>query len=323
MKKALLLLLIYFAYNAKVYSQTPEIIFSGLKSPQNGVICAGQKFTAIFNTRGSFYTGNKFSLQIATWGGSVILNLDTKDSSGFLVGEYPSDDVLSQLNPNEYYYLQIASTAPKIISNQAKQDFRYAKLPKLIHNPISSTTIRKGTALGIDLTGSAMAPLSFTTSEGDNYYMNNVASYNSTVRFDVYPQKSGEFKIKEIKNACGQGTVEGNVSLTVHSNTLTLNRKDNMVFCKGVVNRLRITKQGTWNTDNKFLLEFSSYRNDKIFVVEATENDGELSFTLPDAISTASYNVVLKSTSPAMIGEGRTSVDINGKTVCRLAEPNY
>ena len=83
------LLLAFFLFNSlsSLFAQSFDIV--GIVEPSQNYICSKQKLVFAIQKNGTFDTNNKFTLQLVNNQNKVVLNLDTKDSAGFILSNLP------------------------------------------------------------------------------------------------------------------------------------------------------------------------------------------------------------------------------------------
>ncbi len=319
MRKFLLIQLFIFGCFLQVFSQS--LVMTKMLQPAQSTLCAGAKFIIAYQKTGNFNSDNKINLQFVDYYSSsrVILNIDTKDSSGYLVGVFPDFLRISELN---YYLsdsynsmaLRIASTSPEVVSAPlvSYSTFSLGIRPS-IRIDTTSTTIARDKVLQLRISGSATSPFSITTSEGTVYSVRNYWLSFADERVNTYPNKSGDFYIKEVSNICGIGTSQGKVKLSVSDNSLYISNLSSTTYCTDGNIKLSIEKRGTWNADNKFMIRFITSNNPaQYYDVEAKESDGIVSAKIPGLVPRTSFNLSVVATSPFTISPAHTtSVNVN------------
>lgn len=177
MRKFLLIQLFIFGCFLQGFSQS--LVMTKMLQPAQSTLCAGTKFIIAYQKTGNFNSDNKINLQFVDYYSSsrVILNIDTKDSSGYLVGVFPDFLRIPELN---YYLsdsynsmtLRIASTSPEVVSAPlvSYSTFSLGIRPS-IRIDTTSTTIARDKVLQLRISGSATSPFSIVCI--CQFYQNN------------------------------------------------------------------------------------------------------------------------------------------------------
>ncbi|MDI9881563.1 T9SS type A sorting domain-containing protein [Flectobacillus longus] len=319
MRKFLLIQLFIFGCFLQVFSQTVTI--TRIVQPTSTNFCSGGRFIIAYKKTGEFNSDNKFKLQLVdSYSTSkVLVDIDTKDSSGYLVGTFPDFQQISGLSSyldNSYYsnvMLQIASTSPKVdpIKFVTYASFSLAVRPN-IKLDTTSASISRDKVLQLKLSGIATGTFSITTSEESVHTVQNYYTNFTDVRVNTYPNKSGDFYIKEVSNFCGVGVAQGKIKLNVSDNLLNISNLTSTTYCTDGNISFSIEKRGTWNADNKFKIRFISISNSsQYYEVEAKELDGVVSAKIPGLIPRTNFNISVIATSPLTISPTfSTSVSI-------------
>lgn len=308
MRILLLVQLFLFSCFLPVFSQTATI--TKFVEPTSSNFCSGSKFIIAYQKTGQFNSDNKFKLQIVDPynTGKVLIDIDTKDSSGYLVGKFPDFLQISGLSNflySSYNYIkvQLASTSPVVapVPFLSYSSFSLA-VPPSIKIDTSSVAISRDKALLLKVSGTSTGTTSITTSEGSVHSFQSYSTNFSDYVITTYPNKSGDFFIKEVSNICGVGTAQGKIKLTVSDNFLSISNLSNTTFCTDANINVSFEKRGTWNADNKFKIRFTSTSNaSQFYDVEATESDGVLSAKIPGIIPRTSYILRILATSPLIV----------------------
>lgn len=304
MRKFLLLAFFLFnSFSSFLFAQSFDIV--GIVEPSQNYICSKQKIVLAIQKNGTFDANNKFTLQLLNNQNKIVLNLDTKDSSGFLVtylpdfAQYPSVFDYEGNTSSFLFRFQMLSSSPGYTTGIFNQAFAIAKVPNVRIIDTTSTGVTRGLAYEMRLTGSGSFPMVFKTSEGASIASSS-NNWIEPISLKTYPQKSGDFYIKEVSNMCGIAKVAGKVKLDVVDNFLSINDYAMGEFCIGNNVKIFVEKRGTWNTNNKFYIRFvSPYYQNVYFDVEAIEtNDGALLATIPTYIKEGTYHIKIQSSSP-------------------------
>ncbi|MDI9863368.1 T9SS type A sorting domain-containing protein [Flectobacillus sp. DC10W] len=314
MRKFLLIQLFIFGCFLQGFSQTVTI--TRIVQPTSSNICSGSKFIIAYQKTGNFNSDNKFKLQFTdSYNTSkVLVDIDTKDSSGYLVGTFPDFQQIPGLsnflyNSYNYVKIQIASTSPVVapVLYGSYSSFTLGVRPT-VKIDTSSVTISRDKALLLKLSGTSTGSASITTSEGSVHSLQSYSTNFSDYVISTYPTKSGDFFIKEVTNVCGVGTAQGKIKLTVSDNFLSISNLPSTTYCTDANINISFEKRGTWSADNKFKIRFTSTSNaSQYYDVEASETGGVLSAKIPGIIPRTSFSLRILGTSPLTVSSSYSS----------------
>lgn len=314
MRKLLFTQLLIFSCFLQVFSQS--LVLTKMLQPTQSNLCAGAKFIIAYQKTGNFNSDNKFKLQLVdSYSTSkVLVDIDTKDSSGYLVGTFPDFQQISGLsnflyNSYNYVKVQIASTSPVVSPALygSYSSFALGVRPT-VKIDTSSVTISRDKALLLKLSGTSTGSVSITTSEGSVHSLQSYSTNFSDYVISTYPTKSGDFFIKEVTNVCGVGTAQGKIKLTVSDNFLSISNLPSTTYCTDANINISFEKRGTWSADNKFKIRFTSTSNaSQYYDVEASETGGVLSAKIPGIIPRTGFSLRILGTSPLTVSSPYSS----------------
>ena len=326
MRKFLFTQLLLLGCFLQVFSQT--VTFKRIVQPTSTNFCSGGKFILSYQKTGNFNSDNKFKVQLTDYfqPNKVLVDIDTKDSSGYLVGTFPDFQQISKLSDYlykrtnyNYVRIQIATTSPSVEPSQFGLASSFALIirPNIIIDTTSASIFRDK-VLPLKLSGTSSGDFSITTSEGSVHTVQSHSINFTDVFVNTYPNKSGDFYIKEVSNTCGVGTAQGKVKVTVVDNLLQISNLLGTTYCTNGNIKLSIEKRGIWNADNKFLIRLISINNPSQFYdVEAKESDGIVSAKIPSLVPRTSFNLSVVATSPFTISPAHTT-SVNVKEEAKI-----
>jgi len=323
MRKFLFTQLLLLGCFLQVFSQS--LVMTKMLQPTQSTLCAGAKFIIAYQKKGDFNSDNKIKLQLINYYDSskVLVDIDTKDSSGYLVGAFPDFQQIPEFSnslSNSYgsILLQIASTSPAVVSAPLSYSSVALGVRPNIRIDTTSTTIARDKVFQLKISGSATSPIAITTSEGTVHSVQHNSLLFVDVRVNTYPNKSGNFYIKEVSNICGIGTSQGKIKLSVSDNSLHISNLSSTTYCTDGNIKLSIEKRGTWNADNKFMVRFITSNNPaQYYDVEAKESDGIVSAKIPGSLPRTSFNLSVVATSPFTISPVHTT-SVNVKEEAKI-----
>lgn len=274
---------------------TQSVSLDAVIVPSKEYLCAGKNVVLAYHTDGAFNADNKFTIQLVS---NTSISLETKDSSGFLVGKIPAsieDNLAGPFTP--VYQIRIISSSP-VVNSSSTSNYNIGILPVLTVSSAKIYTLQ-GAAASISLEGRPYLPLpmTFVSSENEIFEMTSVRNPGAYVAY-MHPQKTGAFSFKSVQNACGVGKITGSVDIVSTPNILEYAGFGPKTFCKGGNVSFSVNTFGTWQNGNKFYIELK-LNETKSYQLEATLKDNIVTAKLPDDIEVEKYySARIYATSP-------------------------
>lgn len=274
---------------------TQSVSLDAVIEPSKEYLCAGKNVVLAYHTNGAFNADNKFTIQLVS---NTSISLETKDSSGFLVGKIPASIEANLAGPfTPVYQIRIISSSPAVNSSSTS-NYNIGILPVLTVSSAKIYTLQ-GAAASISLEGRPYLPLpmTFVSSENEIFEMTSVRNPGAYVAY-MHPQKTGAFSFKSVQNACGVGKITGSVDIVSTPNILEYAGFGPKTFCKGGNVSFSVNTFGTWQNNNKFYIELK-LNETKSYQLEATLKDNIVTAKLPDDIEVEKYySARIYATSP-------------------------
>ena len=282
------LLLILFSFILK--GQTIGI--SKVQSETNSIICLGKKVLVTYTKTGTFNQDNIFKVQMKSSYSENWTNLETKDSSGYLVITLPSE-MPNAISGNSYYSsdFRIASSSPSLVSNNFSYQNTYS-LPRVELLGLKKVAIYPYEAVGMNVNVYGTGPITLLMSDSTSVKID----YNGTNQnVLVAPSKAGKFSILSVNNECGVGKNSGSVDIKIIDNSLKIIDIVNSSICKNSKINLHVIKSGKWTANNKFTIRLTNSNSSTKYYYdfEAIESDGIFSANIGSTIPYGTYNVKL------------------------------
>ena len=280
---ALVFFLFFFLFNANAQTLSLDNV-----SSQNGsnYICTNQNLYISYSLSTSqFGTSNKFTVQASKDYGVTWVVISSVDTLGTILTSIP-ETFLNPSTSSNSILLKISSSVPKLESSS-----RYITVnskPKVNITGASKSSIVRGEVINFTSSGDMYfsLPTSITTSDG-NIYQDITYLSDANLR----PQKTDTYTIKQISNACGMGTITGDVNITVKDFSINVNSSTSFNTCIGNTVSVNVQTLGIEPAQTTYLVRLYQTSNSTSFIeLPATLKDNLLSFPINENVIPTYYN---------------------------------
>lgn len=265
-KLQLSLLLMFFTFVLK--GQSIEI--TKVQGETGSTICLGKKVSVSYNITGSFNLGNTFKIQVKSSNVDNWVNLDTKDSSGYLLAVLPTNINGIQENYDNYGDFRVSSSSPAISSQRYAYWNIYTPANVEIMG-IKKNVLYPNEPVSMSFKYSGSVPISLLMIDSLSIHLNGYGNRDDVI---IATQKAGNYEILNVRNICGVGQNKGgSVNLRINENRLKIIGVSNSIICKNGTLAINVAKLGKWADGNKFILRLKNNTDaSKTYDFDATVN---------------------------------------------------
>ncbi|GAB2786629.1 hypothetical protein GCM10027275_33930 [Rhabdobacter roseus] len=265
-------------------------------------VCPGSTLLVPFTTEGTFGNDNAFSVQLVDATGNFIIVSDLVDKGPIEI-VIPPDKKGGLL-----YRLRIIASNPKMQSEEVP--LRLMPRPHArLETADGSTSARimpgQEAQLRVNLSGSG--PWTFQLSDGTIVRQ----TLSNPYYFRVKPDRIQAYTLLGVSNACGSGTVAGNVIVNVDPNPeprLALkDTEKGLRVCTNTPFQVAFSATGRYRSGNNFVVQIAD--RDGVFrTVSSADTMAPILAQIPMSIRPGQYRLRVASSSPVLFSDTTTIV---------------
>ncbi|QJD77603.1 T9SS type A sorting domain-containing protein [Spirosoma rhododendri] len=164
----------------------------------DGFTCSGSSITVLFNTKGSFPTGNTFTLQVSDSTGTTFRNLATAEAVNAIQGTLPAD------LPAGYGYRLRITSADGTISNTIPSPFTIRTGATATFSA-ASYTVRSDKVVPLTVNFTGQGPWVYTIQNGST--KQDLQATTSSATIELPFSGTTAFTLTMVSNGCGTGQI--------------------------------------------------------------------------------------------------------------------
>ncbi|WP_247232918.1 hypothetical protein [Telluribacter sp. SYSU D00476] len=263
-------------------------------------VCAGTTIQVPFTPTGTFNADNSFLVQLIDASNNfIVISAPTK--SGPISAVIPADK-----RGGHQYRLRVVSTSPAILGNEVSIRLLSAPTARLeTGDGSASSRIMPGqeAQLRVNLTGSG--PWSFRVSDGTVVR----ETLSNPYYYSIRPEQIQAYRLTGVANACGSGTVNGEVIVNVDPNPeprLALkDAEKGFRVCSDTPFQVSFSATGKYKAGNNFVVQMADA--DGVFKnISQVDTMGPIIAQLPAGFKAGQYRLRVAASAPQLFSDTAT-----------------
>ncbi|HEV7347910.1 hypothetical protein [Telluribacter sp.] len=265
-------------------------------------VCAGSTVQVPFTPSGTFNADNQFVVQLVDASNNfVIISVPAK--SGPLTAVIPADKKGGHL-----YRLRVVSTSPAVVGNEVAIRLLTGPTARLeTADGSTSSRIMPGQEAQLRVTLSGSGPWSFRVSDGTTVRQ----TLSNPYYFSIKPEQIQAYKLTGVANACGSGTVDGQVIVNVDPNPeprLALkDAEKGFRVCTNTPFQVPISATGVYKAGNNFVVQIAE-PGGEFRTISPADTVGPLVARVPLATKAGQYRLRVAASAPLLYSDTTTIV---------------
>ena len=260
-------------------------------------VCPGSTIRVPFTAQGPFNADNLFVVQLLDPSGKFVV-ISENAKGGPIQAIIPASKSGGHL-----YRIRVVSTSPAIMGSEIPIRLLPTASGRLeTADGSTSSRIMPGQEAQLRVSFMGAAPWSFQTSDGTTVSQTLTNPYY----FSVKPEKIQTYTLAGVANACGSGTVAGNVIVNVDANPeprLALKDPDKGYrVCTSTPFQVSFSATGAYKAGNNFLVQITD-RNGEFQTISPADTVGPILAKVPIGTATGDYLLRVISSSPQLISD--------------------
>jgi hypothetical protein len=255
-------------------------------------VCPGTTVHIPFSTSGPFDDDNTYIAHIIDASGkSIAISLPSKKSPVKAV-------IPSYKLGGEIYYLQIVSNISVVKSSPVAIRLLQTPSAKLeVIDGTQAARIMPGQEAHLRVQLSGTAPWSFRLSDSTTV----LSTLSNPHYLIVKPSEIKNYKITGVSNACGSGTITGEVIVNVDNNPepkLELKETDKIArLCNNIPFQVPFSATGKFKAGNKFTVQIAD-RTGSFKNLSSPDSSGYITTQIPETYKPGEYRLRVTSSAP-------------------------
>ncbi|MPR34734.1 hypothetical protein [Salmonirosea aquatica] len=260
-------------------------------------VCPGSSIRVPFTAQGPFNADNLFLVQLLDASGKFVV-ISENAQNGPIQAIIPPNKTGGHL-----YRIRVVSTSPAILGSEIPIRLLPTAGGRLeTADGSTSSRIMPGQEAQLRVNFSGAAPWSFQLSDSTTVGQTLTNPYY----FSVKPEKIQTYTLTGVSNACGSGTVSGNVIVNVDANPeprLALKDADKGYrVCTSTPFQVSFSATGAYKAGNNFLVQITD-RNGEFQTISPADTVGPILAKVPIGTPTGDYLLRVVSSSPQLISD--------------------
>jgi hypothetical protein len=260
-------------------------------------VCPGSSIRVPFTAQGPFNADNSFLVQLMDASGKFIA-ISENAKSGPIQATIPTNRA-----GGHQYRIRVVSTSPAIMGSEIPIRLLPTAGGRLeTADGSTSSRIMPGQEAQLRVSFSGAGPWSFQLSDSTTVNQTLTNPYY----FSVRPEKIQTYTLTGVANACGSGTMTGNVIVNVDANPeprLALKDADKGYrVCTSTPFQVAFSATGAYKAGNKFVVQITD-RNGEFQTISPADTVGPMLAKVPIGTPTGDYLLRVISSSPQLISD--------------------
>ena len=267
----------------------------------SGIACKNKPFDIQYQVQGQTPTDLKYNLQLASAKDSVFKNVIENTNQNPLVvpmpstlqsGEYFIRLISNGINPQSSNWIKIGVRDTPLInltSNDNKNTIEYEKFKTTIlkFNPANTFDgFYNAIVKGLDATGRTSW----------------ISNGSGNLLSEVYPRNTTTYSMLSVENACGYGTVSGEVKVNMKPSLTLVNNFPTSSFCVDREVSFQYTSVGEYEKNNVFKFTLIDVKDKRRYEIGQTSiGTGNIKVRIPTNVPSSAYKVEFSSINPSII----------------------